>query len=178
MRVLKINLSVLTGSWDWFITTLARLHSVWPLSWRSFSALVLGILLAKWFWVFFAPQVTFTAVAADPSLGREEGRIFGVTQTAGTVNQGGALPNVQLVGVFTASLGKRGFAIMKIDAKRQVGVAEGEEAIPGTKLVEVHADHVTLESGGMKYRVDMVNKPVAPAGSNKTAADYQHAGQK
>jgi len=167
---------VFAGIGDWFITVLARLLSAWPLSWRSVSVLILGVLLAKWFWIFLAPQATFTATAADPSLGHEEGRIFGVAQTAGPANAGVVLPNVQLMGVFTASSGKRGFAVMKIDAKRQLGVAEGEEAAPGTKLLEVHADHVTLERGGMKYRVDMVNKPAETAISNKMVpADYNRA---
>jgi hypothetical protein len=174
--MLRLNLSVITGIGDWLLSILARLISAWPLSWRSVSALILGVLLAKWFWVFLAPQATFTTSVADPSMGQEEGRIFGVTQTAGPANQGAALPNVQLLGVFTASSGKRGFAVMKIDAKRQVGVAEGEEAAPGTKLVEVHADHVTLERGGMKYRVDMVNKPAEGTISNKIApVDYNRA---
>lgn len=158
MRMLKINLGVIAGFWDWFISVLARIISSWPLSWRSVGALILGVVLAKWFWIFLAPQSTFTASVADPSMGHEEGRIFGVAQTAEPANQGAALPNVQLLGVFTASSGKRGFAVMKIDTKNQIGVAEGEEAAPGTKLVEVHADYVILERSGMKHRVDMVNK--------------------
>ena len=167
MRILRINLGAITGIGDGIITALSRLLSAWPLSWRSVSALILGVVLAHWFWIFMAPQSTYTAATAEPSTSQEAGRLFGVIQTAGPASQSVALPNVQLIGVFTASSGKRGFAVMKIDTKNQIGVAEGDDAAPGTRLLKVHADHVILERSGMKHRVDMINKSADTTQTNK-----------
>lgn len=157
--MLRLNFHALSILGDWLRAIFTRLYAAWPLSWRSVSALVLGVVLAKWFWIFLAPQTTFTASSALTSSSQDEGRLFGIVQTAGPASPSSSLPNIQLIGVFTASTGRRGFAIMKIDTKSQLGVAEGEDAAPGTKLVKVHADHVILERAGMKHRVDMINKP-------------------
>lgn len=182
MRMLRLNLNAITGLGDWFLSSLARLIAAWPLSWRSVSALVLGVLLAKWFWIFLAPQATFTASSPVHSTQQEDGRLFGIVQTTGSAHQDSTLPNMQLIGVFTANSGKRGFAVLKIDAKKQIGVAEGDEAAPGTKLIKVHADHVILERSGTKHRVDMVNKtadstqayqPAKTASPNKSAGSTQ-----
>lgn len=140
------------------MATLSRLSFYWPLSWRGLSALILGVLLANWFWVLFAPHATFTAAVPERPAGLEAGRLFGVVQSSDPASQGIALPNVQLLGVFAASAGKTGFAVLKLDDKRQVGVAEGEEVASGTRLVEVHADYVLLEHAGVQQKVNLENK--------------------
>jgi len=143
---------------DAFIAALSRLFFAWPFFWRGLSALILGVLLAKWFWIFFSPQAVFTSAIPERTTSLEVDRLFGVMQLADTANHGVALPNVQLLGVFAASAGKPGFAILKIDEKRQTGVVEGEEVSPGTRLAEVHADYVVLERAGLKQRVNLENK--------------------
>jgi type II secretory pathway component PulC len=140
------------------MATLSRLSFFWPFSWRGLSALILGVLLANWFWILFAPQTTFTAAVPEQGAGLEAGRLFGVVQSTDTATQGVALPNVQLLGVFAANAGKPGFAVLKLDDKRQVGVVEGEEVASGTKLVEVHADYVLLEHAGVQQKVSLENK--------------------
>jgi type II secretory pathway component PulC len=156
--MLRVNWGSIGTIGDAVMATLSRLSFFWPFSWRGLSALILGVLLANWFWILFAPQTTFTAAVPEQGAGLEAGRLFGVVQSTDTATQGVALPNVQLLGVFAANAGKPGFAVLKLDDKRQVGVVEGEEVASGTKLVEVHADYVLLEHAGVQQKVSLENK--------------------
>jgi hypothetical protein len=76
--------------------------------------------------------------------------------------------NIKLIGVFAHAT--RGFAVLLVDGK-QVGVGLGELATPGVRLVETNADHVMLERGGAKVRIDL------PAG-NSTPGISSVAGNK
>ena len=138
-----------------------------PLSWRGVGALLMGILLARWVWIFFAPQAMAIAVVPEHGAALEAGRLFGQAASGVGSAQGTALSNVQLVGVFAASSGKPGFAILKLDDKRQVGVAVGGIVVPGTKLFEAHSDYVLLESGGIRQRVDLIGKRAPPGGEQE-----------
>ena len=100
---------------------LARL----PLSWRGLGALVLGVLLAQWCWILLAPQAMTIATVTERSAAVETGHLFGQSRSEVTSVDGMALSNVRLVGVFAASVGKPGFAVLKLDDKHQVGVAVG-----------------------------------------------------
>jgi len=157
MRLPKINIASIGIPAEALLSSLSRLSFYWPFSWRSLSALILGVLLAKWFWILFAPHALYTAAVPERPSGLAAGQLFGVAVTTDTASQGVSLPNVQLLGVFTASAGKPGFAVLKLDA-RQMGIAEGEEVAAGTKLIKVHADHVILERAGVQQRVDLENK--------------------
>lgn len=158
MRLLRINLGSITVVAEAAMAAVSRLFFYLPFSWRGLSALVLGVLLAKWFWILFAPHPIYTASAPANLTGLEAGQLFGKAASVESISQGVALPNVQLLGVFAASAGKPGFAILKLDDKRQVGVAEGQEVASGTKLLAVHADHVVLEHGGVQQKVILENK--------------------
>ena len=164
MQVFKLNPGSLGNMAVAAMTLLSRL----PFSWRGISALVLGILLAKWFWILLAPQPLYSAVRPGSTAANEAGLLFGTVQSGDTVNQGVALPNVQLLGIFSANAGKPGFAVLKLSENRQVGVAEGEEVATGTRLVAVRVDHVLLERAGVQQRVDLENK-FPNAGVNKRA---------
>ena len=129
-----------------------------PLSWRGLGALLMGILLARWVWIFFAPQAMAIAVVPEHGTALEAGRLFGHAASGAGSAQGMALSNVQLVGVFAASPDQPGFAILKLDDKRQVGVAVGGIVVPGTKLFAAHPDYVLLESGGVQQRVNLIGK--------------------
>jgi hypothetical protein len=146
--------------------SLSRLTLYWPISWRTLSAIVLGALLARWVWILFAPLATYTSAIPEYSTGIEAGQLFGEIASADSASVGVAIPNVQLLGVFTASPGRPGFAILKLDNK-QAGVAQGEEVAPGTKLIEVDADHVLLERAGVQQRVDLENKYANSSGNKE-----------
>jgi len=158
MRLFGITRGSAGAAIDAIVTGLSRLTYYWPLSWRSLSAIVLGALLARWVWILFAPNATFTSAIPQRNPGVEAANLFGEILSTETASVGVALPNVQLLGVFTASPGKPGFAILKLDNNKQAGVAEGEEVAPGTKLIEVNADYVLLERSGVQQRVNLENK--------------------
>lgn len=163
--MLKISWASIGTITEGVLTSLSRLSIYLPLSWRGLGALILGVLLAKWWWVLFAPHATYTAAIPARASAAEAGRLFGVTVANDASTQGVALPNVQLLGIFAASAGKKGFAILMLDDKRQKGVAEGEEVATGTRLVAVHDDHVLLERAGVQQRVNLETKD---AGSRYT----------
>jgi general secretion pathway protein C len=161
MRTFRMNWGSIGTMGDMALSGLSRIAAYWPFSWRALSALILGVLLAKWIWILFAPQAIFTSAVPERAAGIETGQLFGVPVSTEAVSQGVALPNVQLLGVFTASGDKPGFAVLKLDDTRQLGVAEGEEVASGTRLAAVHADHVILERAGVQQRVNMENKYAA-----------------
>ncbi len=128
-----------------------------PLSWRGVGAVIVGILLARWSWVLFAPHTLFV-LPAKPAAGENlSDALFGTGAQSGAAkaNTDAALGSVHLVGVFT---GKHAFAVLALDDKTQRGVAVGEEVVGGTKLVEVAVDHVVLEQDGIRQRVNLENK--------------------
>lgn len=155
---------------DAAMASLSRLSLYWPFTWRGAGAIALGVLLAKWIWILFAPQPVYTSSAPVRTAAMEAGQLFGVAAETETTSQGVALPNVQLLGVFAANRGKPGFAILKLDGSRQMGLAEGEEVVAGTRLIEVHANHVVLERAGVQQRVELENKFAASPASSKLMA--------
>ncbi len=144
------------------MAVLARL----PLSWHGLGALVLGVLLAQWSWILFAPHATTIAAVAERGAAAEAGQLFGVVAASGVKSaEGVALPNVRLVGVFASGPGKPGFAVLKLDDQRQVGVVMGEDVSPGTKLLEIHPDYVLLERAGVQQRVNLERKAADTGGA-------------
>ncbi|TXT24700.1 MAG: hypothetical protein FD134_1422 [Gallionellaceae bacterium] len=132
-----------------------------PLLWGVLGALVLGALLAKWAWVLFAPRATAVAVAPEHGAAAEAGRLFGVAiiaASAVSAAEAASWPNVRLVGVFAGGAGRSGFAVLKLDDKRQAGVAVGGSVLPGVRLAEVHPGYVLLERGGVQRRVELEEK--------------------
>jgi Type II secretion system protein C len=123
--------------------------------WRALGALVLGVLLAKWCWVLFAPHATVVAVAPRHEPSPEAGLLFGTGASGAVPAQGGILTDARLVGVFASTAGKPGFAVLKLGDGNQVGLALGESTPSGAKLVEVHPGYVLLERSGLRQRIDL-----------------------
>jgi len=138
-------------------------------SWKALGAALLGIWLARWTWVLFAPASPAVPPANWEASG-DAARLFG---TASVTDAGSILPmdNIKLVGVFAHRT--RGFAVMQIDDK-QVGVAQGEEIKPGIRLAETYPDHVMIERGSVLRRVDM-SGATAPAAVAATAPSGMQA---
>lgn len=137
-----------------------------PLLWRVLGALVLGVLLAKWAWVLFAPRAASIAAAPEYGATTEAGKLFGVAVVAAPVSgvvETTVLQNARLVGVFAAKTGQSGFAVLKLDDKRQVGVAVGQNVLPDVRLLEVHPYYVLLERNGVQQRLNLEeNRKGAP----------------
>jgi hypothetical protein len=127
-----------------------------PFLWYGLGALIVGLLLARWTWLLFAPHTLSTLPPKPETAGETAATLFGVAAASGVAETtASVMPNVRLVGVFT---GKQAFAVLRLDEKKQLGVALGEEVSKGVKLVEVAADHVLLELNGVRQRVNLENK--------------------
>ncbi len=135
---------------------LSAIFSRLPFLWYGIGALIVGLLLARWTWLLFAPHTLSVLPPKPEATGEAAAALFGVVTASGeTETKNSAMPNVRLVGVFT---GKQAFAVLRLDEKKQLGVALGEEVSKGVKLVEVAADHVLLELNGARQRVNLENK--------------------
>jgi len=112
---------------------------------------LLGAVLAYWTWAWFAPRAEprLEPAAAQSGSVASAGAVFGTVPR----NQAAAAPTgiaIKLLGVVAASGGRRGYAVVQLDAKQILAVHEGEDVAPGIRLAEVHADHVILERSGVR----------------------------
>lgn len=121
--------------------------------WQVLGALVLGVMLAQWTWVWFAPHSSVTSATPARGANAEAAHLFGVAAAKEAAVVSVPVVNARLLGVFAAGGKQTSFAVMQVDGGHQMGVAQGEEVAQGTKLVEVHADHVVLERGGARQSV-------------------------
>jgi len=123
--------------------------AVWLATLAALTAL--AVTSAYWTWAWFAPR-SEPAAQAPVSLvaGLDAARgLFGTVR----VNRSSAAPGgtaYKLLGVVAASGGEPGYALLKLDGKRAVTVRQGGEVDPGTRVVEVNADHVVLDRSGMR----------------------------
>ena len=117
----------------------------------TFAALaLLGAVLAYWTWAWFAPLPAPRAPAVVETASRTSSAsaLFGrLKADSGAVAASGAL---RLLGVVAATGAKRGYAVLRLDAKKTVAVPQGEEVEPGLRLAEVHVDHIVLERSGAR----------------------------
>jgi general secretion pathway protein C len=114
------------------------------------AAALLGVVLAYWSWAWLAPPAAARAPAATELSGgtSSAGTLFGTASEAVAASS-----NVRLMGVLAASSGRRGQAVMRLDAKQSVAILEGEEVEPGLRLAEVHVDHIVLERNGARETI-------------------------
>jgi general secretion pathway protein C len=131
-----------------------------------------GFVLAYWTWTWFAPRAEPRAEVAAVGTGSlaTAGLAFGRVER----NMNAAAPTgiaIRLLGVVAASGGRRGYAIVQLEAKQILAVLEGEDVTPGLRLAEVHPDHVILERGGVRETLTWPQqKRVAGAGAAAAAA--------
>lgn len=112
---------------------------------------LLGVVLAYWSWAWLAPPAVARAPAAAEMAGRTSsaGGLFGNAKQ-GPGAAAAASGAVRLMGVVAASGGRRGHAVLRLDAKKTVAVLQGEDVEPGLRLAEVHVDHIVLERNGAR----------------------------
>jgi general secretion pathway protein C len=111
---------------------------------------LLGVVLAYWTWAWLAPPAAARApaVAEAAAAASSAGGLFGVKQGPGAAAP--ASGSVRLMGVVAATAGRRGHAVLRLDAKKTLAVLQGEEIEPGLRLAEVHVDHIVLERNGAR----------------------------
>jgi len=131
---------------------------------------LLGLVLAYWTWVWFAPRAELRteAVAAPSGNVASAGVLFGTPPRA----QSAAAPTgiaITLLGIVAASGGRRGYAVVQLDAKQILAVNEGEDVAPGVRLAEVHSDHVILTRGGARETLTWPKRRATAAPAARTA---------
>lgn len=125
----------------------------------------LGLVLAYWTWVWFAPRAEPRADVAAV----QGGAVASASSLFGKLprNQNAAAPTgiaIRLLGVVAASGGRRGYAVVQLDAKQILAVHEGQDIAPGVRLTQVLADHVVLDRGGVSETLAWpVKRAAAPA---------------
>jgi general secretion pathway protein C len=111
---------------------------------------VFGIVAAYWTWGWLAPRPAPRAqAAADTGGGASAAALFGHAQR----DQTGSAPTgmaIRLLGIVAATGGRRGYAVMQLEARDILAVPEGNEVAPGITLAKVGIDHVLLERGGIR----------------------------
>ena len=114
--------------------------------------LVLAWQLAYWTWMFVAPRTADAPAATSPAVVdlAEIARLFGASAPAG-----GPSGDLVLKGVVAPTPGVAASAIFAPRAGRDISVFIGDEVRPGVKLVEVDPDHVLVERGGVRERIDL-----------------------
>ena len=145
----------------------------------TFAALLLlGLVLAYWTWIWFAPVPESRAPVAADTVGRitSAGGLFGTAR-----GQNDAAPTgiaIRLLGVVAATAGKHGYAVIELETREIVAVREGNDVVPGVRLAEVHADHVILERNGRRETLVWPGKSAAistPRVSNDAAVSLVKA---
>ena len=131
---------------------------------------LLGLVLAYWTWAWFAPRAE---PRAEPAAG-EAGNLASASRVFGRVerNTGSAAPTgiaIKLLGIVAASGGRRGYAVVQLDAKQILAVHEGEDVAPGVRLAEVLTDHLILERAGMRETLAWPEKKASASPSAKAA---------
>jgi general secretion pathway protein C len=129
--------------------SLAPTALVWGVTLAAVAAL--GAAGAYWTWAWFAPRPQPVAQVPVPAVARLDAAygLFGTRRASHAVAAPGGI-RFRLLGAVAATGEEPGYALLSLDGKRVVAVREGGDIEPGTRLVEVNADHVVLDRGGMR----------------------------
>lgn len=138
-----------------------------PFSWNVLGVIVVGIMLAKWTWLLLAPREMSAMAPNGQRHSAAAENLFRATTAAGTNSALSALRNVQLTGVFA---GSPGFAVLKLEGNKQVGVPLGGEVVHGIKLVKIAPDHVVIAGDGIRQRIDLEWSRKSGAANREPAA--------
>jgi general secretion pathway protein C len=115
------------------------------------ALLLLGVVLAYWTWVGFAPRAESRLRTAPESADRAgtARALFGGSSLdrAATAVAGSS---IKLLGIAAATGGRPGYAIVQLEARHSATVREGNDIAPGIRLAEVRPDHVVLDRNGAR----------------------------
>jgi len=116
-----------------------------------------------------APAPARVAAAHDPDAVLLA-RAFGQVERAAPA----AIANIQVAGVFAA--GSDSAAVFVVGDKPARAVRLGQEVAPGSTLVEVQPQSVTLDSGGVRRQLRVPNLPVASSSGSLAGAGFERLG--
>jgi hypothetical protein len=128
----------------------------------AFASLVVGWVLASWFWDVVRPDVPPVAEASplqdhiSAATTIASRHLFGRESSEGDgPDAGKPAVNWRLSGAMTASPGVVGFAILSEDGKPPIAAVEGETIAPGVTLLEVLTGRVSLKIGEKVETLEM-----------------------
>lgn len=127
---------------------------------------LLGLVAAYWTWVWLAPLPESRApTTADAgTAAASAGALFGSVRR----DLNSPVPTgiaIRLLGIVAATGGRRGYAVVQLEAKEILAVLEGEDVSPGIRLAEVGTDHIVLERGGIRETLAWPGKNTATESS-------------
>jgi len=115
------------------------------------AAVMLGLVLAYWTWVWLGPSVEPSVPAAMEISSRlDSARIFFEPAQSDRADLATTGVAVKLFGLVASPRVRRGYAVMQLEGREVQVVSEGNDVFPGLRLAEVHPDHVVLERGGIR----------------------------
>lgn len=122
----------------------------------------LGISLAHWTWVAFAPRAIAVSALAEQVEARGtvpvvKRNLFGVAQDGKTAPVADASPasGIKLLGVISRGVAGAGRAIFALETGRPRTVEAGLQIAPGLVLKEVHSDYVLVARSGSIERMKL-----------------------
>jgi general secretion pathway protein C len=122
---------------------------------------ILAVVAAYWSWEWLAPPLPGeTAVAQnEPRRISSAANIFGITeQDSDSTHTTSSGTRIQLLGLLTASVNARSYAVLRIEPGLSIAVQEGEETTPGIRLAKIAIDHVIVERGGVRETLSWPSK--------------------
>lgn len=120
-----------------------------------------ALVAAHWTWQWLAPPTELRGTPAAYEGGHVESAktLFGIAQRESA--NAAAASDIRLLGIVAATPGRRGYAMVRLDPRTLLTVAEGDDIAPGIRLAEVETDQVVLERGGMRETLGWPAKSTA-----------------
>lgn len=138
-----------------------------PLLCTAAAVAALTASLAYWGLQLFKPAqrpIAAAALPAAPELNLEAAKgLFGGEIAVAVAS------NYQLKGV-VAARGRDSAAILAVDGKPAVALAEGREVAPGVTVKEIHPKYVLLSENGATKRLDLPSDAAAGIGASPSMA--------
>lgn len=130
--------------------------------------ILLALTVAYWFWVFFKPSVIPKVVVLEAPEQTILPSILAVHwfDQAQSVKMVADNTNLKLLGVFSSTHSNPGFAIFKLADGKQTHALLNHEVLPGTQLVAITKNSVTISQHGMESKImleDNKNAGAKPA---------------
>lgn len=128
----------------------------------------LGVSLAHWTWIAFAPAPVAASTLAESSGAASGGltvrrNLFGAMQENKVPPVADASPasKIKLLGVLSRGAKGSGRAIFLLETGKAKTVEAGSQVVPGLVLKEVYADHVLVFRGGAVERMKLDRRATA-----------------
>jgi len=121
----------------------------------STAVALLGVVLACWTWTWFAPRPQLRAPEMAMTDDTANGSVEMVSGLFGKAQQhyrdaAPAGASIRLLGIVAGNNGHAGYALMQLDDKDILALAEGDNVTSGLRLATVGKDHVDLEHNGTR----------------------------